>query len=63
MALEGLWFIEGGEFDINVKDNWKYRLMILQPEFITQAIFQDALKPGEKEARLARRGQAAPGNL
>jgi len=43
MALEGLWFIEEGVFDINVKDNWKYKLMIMQPEFITQAMFQDAL--------------------
>ncbi len=49
MALEGLWFIEGGEFDINVKDNWKYRLMILQPEFITQANFRDALSQVKKK--------------
>jgi hypothetical protein len=43
MALEGLWWIEEGEFDIHKKDNWKYRLMIMQPEFITQEVFQDAL--------------------
>ena len=43
MALEGLWFIEEGVFDINVKDNWKYKLMIMQPEFITPAMFQDAV--------------------
>jgi hypothetical protein len=49
MALEGLWFIEGGEFDIRVKDNWKYRLMIMQPEFITQAMFQDALRQVKKK--------------
>jgi hypothetical protein len=44
MALEGLWWIEEGEFDIHKKDNWKYRLMIIQPEFITQEVFQDALR-------------------
>ena len=44
MALEGLWFIEEGDFDINIKDNWKYRLMIMQPEFITPEMFQDAVK-------------------
>jgi hypothetical protein len=44
MALEGLWWIEEGEFDINKKDNWKYRLMIMQPEFIIQEMFQDALR-------------------
>ena len=43
MALEGLWFIEEGVSDINIKDNWHYRLMILQPEFITQEMFHDAL--------------------
>ncbi|NTU56665.1 MAG: hypothetical protein HGA79_10490, partial [Anaerolineales bacterium] len=31
MALEGLWWVEDGFFDITVKDNWFYTLMILQP--------------------------------
>ena len=44
MALEGLWFIEEGDFDINIKDNWKYKLMIMQPEFITPEMFQDAVR-------------------
>jgi hypothetical protein len=44
LALEGLWWIEESEFDINKKDNWKYRLMIMQPEFITQEMFQNALR-------------------
>src|SRR5918993_2765171 len=35
MALEGLWWVEDGRFDITVKDNWFYTLMILQPEVIT----------------------------
>ncbi len=42
MALEGLWWIEEGEFDIHQKDNWKYSLMIMQPEFINQEMFQEA---------------------
>jgi hypothetical protein len=42
MALEGLWWVEDGFFDITVKDNWFYTLMIMQPEIITQEIFEDA---------------------
>src|ERR1044071_10316613 len=35
MALEGLWWVEHGVFDITVKDNWFYTLMIMQPNVIT----------------------------
>lgn len=42
MALEGLWWVEDGMFDITVKDNWFYTLMILQPEVITPEIFEEA---------------------
>jgi hypothetical protein len=42
MALEGLWSVEDGMFDITVKDNWFYTLMILQPEVITAEIFEEA---------------------
>lgn len=43
MALEGLWWVEDGKFDITVKDNWHYTLMILQPEVITPAVFKEGL--------------------
>jgi len=43
MALEGLWWVEGGEFDINRKEDWHYTLMMLQPDHITGEMFQDAL--------------------
>jgi len=43
MALEGLWDVRNGKFDINVKDNWDYTLMILVPDLITQADFDEAL--------------------
>jgi hypothetical protein len=43
MALEGLWWVEDGKFDIMVKDNWFYTLMILQPELVTQSVFADGL--------------------
>ncbi|MBU2611095.1 MAG: GyrI-like domain-containing protein [Chloroflexi bacterium] len=43
MALEGLWWIEGGEFDIHKKDNWLYTVMMLQPDFITAEMYGEAL--------------------
>jgi hypothetical protein len=43
MALEGLWWVEDGRFDITVKDNWLYRLMILVPDEVTQADFEAGL--------------------
>lgn len=43
MALEGLWDVTDGKFDINVKDNWIYTLMILVPDLITKEIFSEAL--------------------
>ena len=42
MALEGLWGVEDGMFDIFRKDNWSYTLMIMQPDVITPDIFEEA---------------------
>ncbi len=41
MALEGLWSMEG-RFDIKIKDNWFYTVMILQPDLVTQQLFTQA---------------------
>jgi len=49
MASEGLWDVRDGHFDITVKDNWDYTLMILQPDVITQEIFADALAQMRKK--------------
>ena len=49
MALEGLWWVEDGQFSITRKDNWVYTVMILQPDFITQALFQEALHQLKKK--------------
>lgn len=43
MAMEGLWWVTGGTFDISKKDNWLYTLMILMPEVITPALFADGI--------------------
>lgn len=49
MALEGLWWVEDGMFDITVKDNWFYTLMIMQPEVITKDLFADGLEQVRKK--------------
>lgn len=50
MALEGLlWLTEGDVFDINIKDNWSYTLMIMQPDVITQEIFEEGLAQVQKK--------------
>ena len=49
MALEGLWWVEDGMFDITIKDNWFYTLLIMQPEVITQEIFAEGLEQVRKK--------------
>jgi hypothetical protein len=44
MALEGLWRVEGGTFDITKPDNWLYRAMIMLPDHITGEMFAEALE-------------------
>jgi len=49
MALEGLWWVQDGEFSFQRKDNWAYTLMILQPELITSAMFEEGLTQMRKK--------------
>lgn len=42
MAMEGLWWVEDGVFDISIKDNWLYTLLILTPGCVTAKIFETA---------------------
>ena len=49
MALEGLWWVEDGMFDITIKDNWFYTLMIMQPEVITPDVFTEGLEQVRKK--------------
>jgi hypothetical protein len=49
MALEGLWWVEDGMFDITIKDNWFYTLMIMQPDVIAQDLFDEGLEQVRKK--------------
>lgn len=44
MALEGLWWLEDGSFDITIKDNWLYTVMMLQPDHVTQEMFAEGIE-------------------
>jgi len=49
MPLEGLWWVADGFFDIRIKDNWHYTLMIMVPDLITPGIFAEALAKVRKK--------------
>ena len=49
MALEALWWVEDGEFDIKRPDNWHWTAMMLQPDHITGEMFQQALAQVRKK--------------
>ncbi|UCH61825.1 MAG: GyrI-like domain-containing protein [Fidelibacterota bacterium] len=43
MPSEGLWWMaSGGEFDLEIKDEWLWTLMIMQPDHITKEMFDQA---------------------
>jgi hypothetical protein len=42
MALEGLWWVEDGDFSLDRKDNWLWTLLILQPEHVSTEMFEEA---------------------
>jgi hypothetical protein len=43
MTLEGLWWVEDGEFDIKSPHNWCWTSMIMQPDHINEDMYQEAL--------------------
>lgn len=49
MALEGLWWVEDGLFDIQKPGNWKFSLMILQPDLVTPEMYADAIQQLRKK--------------
>jgi hypothetical protein len=54
MAIEGLWWVEDGIFDLGVPDNWHYTLMLLTPKVATPRILEAA-----REQVRRKRGDSA----
>ena len=42
--LEGLWWISGGAFSFEERDNWLWTSLIRQPEFVTPSVFAWAVE-------------------
>ncbi len=42
MALEGLWWVEEGGFDVERPEKWLWTLMMMQPDHITEAMYAEA---------------------
>ncbi len=49
MAVEGLWWVEDGLFELSHKDNWVYTLMMMHPDHITPAMLAEALEQIRKK--------------
>ena len=43
MALEAMWWVEDGQFDISKPGNWHWQAMMMQPEHITPEMYTNAL--------------------
>lgn len=54
MPLEGLWWMEGTrQFSMENKDAWSWTSMILQPKYVTEALFKEAVEQTRKKKDLA----------
>lgn len=54
MPLEGLWWVPKMEqFSIDRKNDWLWRMMIMQPEQVTVRIFNEAVESVRKKKTLA----------
>lgn len=50
MPLEGLWWVDDmTRFSIEKKNEWKWTLMIMQPELITRELFEEAVEEVRKK--------------
>ena len=49
MCLEAFWWVEDGKFEITIPDNWFWKAVIMQPELITPAMFDEAREKLQKK--------------
>ncbi len=53
MPLEGLWWADNmDDFVLSNKDNWLWTSVIMQPQYVTQGIFKEALTQVQKKKNL-----------
>jgi len=52
MPLEGLWWVDDmSKFSIEDKSNWKWTLMIMQPDFVTKEMIDSAILEVKKKEK------------
>jgi hypothetical protein len=49
MTLEALWWVEDGEFDITRPENWHWTAIIMQPDHISDSMYQESLEQLRKK--------------
>lgn len=58
MPLEGLWWADDmSRFSMHDKSNWKWTIMIMQPEFVTRALVDKAIEEVRRKKGLAVLGE------
>lgn len=50
MAIEGLWWLDSGEFELDSTVPWNFTLMMLQPDHITAEMFLQAVAQVKKKS-------------
>jgi hypothetical protein len=50
LPLEGLWWADDmSQFNLGKKDIWKWTVMIMQPEYVTRGLFQEAMEQVQRK--------------
>jgi hypothetical protein len=54
MPLEGLWWVDDlSSFSVEDKSNWKWTMMIMQPDFITHEMIDTAIEEASRKKKLS----------
>jgi hypothetical protein len=53
MPLEGLWWVNDmTHFSVDRRDDWKWTVMMMQPEFVTHDLIDRAIEQAQKKKRI-----------
>jgi hypothetical protein len=64
MPLEGLWWADDmSAFTANAKSQWKWTMIIMQPDLVTRELVEDALTAARGKKDLAARSASATSSL
>ncbi len=52
MPLECLWWVRGGDYAPDNREEWKWILMMVQPEYVTSALAREVLRAMDRDKLL-----------